>query len=205
MRHLIKTIEHYSRIYFCKVAAFSIPGSHYHLVVKFEEERPVSRKVLREKTRLMYPSKAGQEEIDKWSDEQWEHYRKRLFDVSQISTMSLVFLAEGYEGCPRSCATDTFRKPRVPHWCACILRRNIRPSAHFIRQNRPSWVHHLRQLRTENFEAVISFLPHDQAPARFFRERPSGRLREGAFRASNVLSSFHGREFAALCVRVPQS
>ena len=83
MRHLIKTIEHYSGIYFCKVAAFSIPGSHYHLVVKFEEERPVSREVLREKTRLMYPSKAGQEEIDRWSDEQWEHYRKRLFDVSE--------------------------------------------------------------------------------------------------------------------------
>jgi hypothetical protein len=31
----------------------------------------------------MYPSKAGQEEIDKWSDAQWEHYRKRLFDVSE--------------------------------------------------------------------------------------------------------------------------
>ena len=54
MRRLIDTIEHFSRIYFCEVAAFSIPGSHYHLVVvKFEEERPVSREELREKTRLL--------------------------------------------------------------------------------------------------------------------------------------------------------
>ena len=85
MRRLIDIIEHFSRIYFCEVAAFSIPGSHYHLVVKFEEERPVSREKLREKTRLMYPSKFRQAQIDLWSDEQWEHYRKRLFDVSEFT------------------------------------------------------------------------------------------------------------------------
>ena len=83
MRRLIDTIEHFSRIYFCEVAAFSIPGSHYHLVTKFEAERPVSREELREKTRLMYPSKFSQDQIDLWSEEQWEHYRRRLFDVSE--------------------------------------------------------------------------------------------------------------------------
>jgi len=29
MRRMMKTLEHFSRIYFCKVAAFSIMGSHY--------------------------------------------------------------------------------------------------------------------------------------------------------------------------------
>jgi len=83
MRRLMNTIEHFSRIYFCKVAAFSIMGNHYHLVVKFEALRPVDREQLRERTRLMYPSNFSQDQIDLWSDEQWEHYRLRLFDVSE--------------------------------------------------------------------------------------------------------------------------
>jgi REP element-mobilizing transposase RayT len=81
---LIEIIEHFSRIYFCEVAAFSVMGNHYHLVMRFEAEREVSREVLRDRSRLMYPSKASQAQIDGWSDEQWEHYRLRLFDVSEF-------------------------------------------------------------------------------------------------------------------------
>ncbi len=83
MRRLLQTIEHYSAIYFCEAAAFCIMGSHYHLVCKFDVLRPVSREELRARTRLMYPSRASQLQIDLWSDEQWEHYRQRLFDVSE--------------------------------------------------------------------------------------------------------------------------
>jgi hypothetical protein len=32
----------------------------------------------------MYPSKASQAAIELWSDEDWEHYRQRLFDVSEF-------------------------------------------------------------------------------------------------------------------------
>lgn len=83
MRRLIQTIEHYAAIYFCEVAAFCVMGNHYHLVVKFEGLRDVSREELRARTRLMYPSRASQRLIDNWSIGDWEHYRRRLFDVSE--------------------------------------------------------------------------------------------------------------------------
>ncbi len=82
-RRLLEIIEHYSRIYFCEVAAFSVMGNHYHLVTHFEPEETVSRELLRERSRLMYPSLKSQDEIDGWDDEHWEHYRLRLFDVSE--------------------------------------------------------------------------------------------------------------------------
>ena len=82
-RRLIDTIKHFSRIYFCEVAAFSVMGNHYHLVVRFEGERPIDRTELRAKTRVMYPGVTAQAQIDLWSDAQWEHYRKRLFDVAE--------------------------------------------------------------------------------------------------------------------------
>lgn len=83
MRWLIQIIEHFSTIYFCEVAAFCVMGNHYHLIVKIDALRPVSRKELRKRTRLMYPSRAAQAEVDLWSDERWEHYRRRLFEVSE--------------------------------------------------------------------------------------------------------------------------
>ena len=83
MRRLIQLIEHYSAIYFCEVAAFCVLGSHYHLIAKFDGLREVSRDELRARSRLMYPSRASQAEIDLWSEEDWEHYRRRLFDVSE--------------------------------------------------------------------------------------------------------------------------
>ncbi len=83
-RRLIETIEHFSRIYFCDVAAFCVMGNHYHLVVKFEGERTVDREELRARTRIMYPGTAAQAQIELWSEHQWEHYRKRLFDVAEF-------------------------------------------------------------------------------------------------------------------------
>jgi putative transposase len=82
-RRLIDLIKHFSTIYFCEVAAFCVMGNHYHLVVRFDALRDVSREELRDRTRLMYPSGASQARIDWWSDEEWEHYRRRLFDVSE--------------------------------------------------------------------------------------------------------------------------
>ncbi len=83
MRRLIETIRHFSEIYFCEVAAFCVMGNHYHLVVKFERSRQVDRRELRARSRLMYPGQASQRRVDLWSEGDWEHYRKRLFDVSE--------------------------------------------------------------------------------------------------------------------------
>jgi putative transposase len=84
MRRLIQTIEHYSEIYFCDVAAFCVMGNHYHLVARFEQLRPTSRDELRARARMMYPRRTSRRVIDGWSEEDWEHYRRRLFDVSEF-------------------------------------------------------------------------------------------------------------------------
>lgn len=83
MRRLVQIIEHFTAIYFCEATAYCVMGNHYHLVVKFDRLRNVSREELRDRTRLMYPGRASQVQIDWWSDEDWEHYRRRLFDVSE--------------------------------------------------------------------------------------------------------------------------
>ena len=83
MRRLVQIIEHFTAIYFCEATAYCVMGNHYHLVVKFDRLRNVSREALRDRTRLMYPGRASQVQIDWWSDEDWEHYRRRLFDVSE--------------------------------------------------------------------------------------------------------------------------
>jgi len=82
-RRLIEIIEHYSGIYFCGVAAFSVMGNHYHLVVRFEAPRQVSRDELEARARLMYPGKGFELQTAGWTEEDWEHYRRRLFDLSE--------------------------------------------------------------------------------------------------------------------------
>ena len=82
-RRLIEMIEHFTRIYFCEVAGFSVMGNHYHLVVRFDAESPVDRKELLRRARIMYPGTRGQTLVDAWDEEQWEHYRRRLFDLSE--------------------------------------------------------------------------------------------------------------------------
>ncbi len=83
-RRLVETIEHYASIYFCRVAAFAVMGNHYHLVLRFEPPAPVNREELRRRAFLMYPGKKKREEIETWTEEEWEHYRRRLFDVSEF-------------------------------------------------------------------------------------------------------------------------
>jgi len=80
---LLDIIEHFSRIYFCRVAAFSVMGNHYHLVVKFEAPQPVSREELEARARRMYPGKRFELRVGGWTNEEWEHYRRRLFDLSE--------------------------------------------------------------------------------------------------------------------------
>ncbi len=83
-RHLVQAIEHYARIYFCQVAAFAVMGNHYHLVLRFQAETPVPREELRARAFLMYPGQKKREQVDAWTEEEWNHYRRRLFDVSEF-------------------------------------------------------------------------------------------------------------------------
>ncbi len=83
-RRLVEIIRHYASIYFCEVAAFCVMGNHYHLVVRFEGKRDVSREELEARAQAMYPGKRGRELTGLWGDVEWERYRERLFDVSEL-------------------------------------------------------------------------------------------------------------------------
>ena len=83
-RRLIGLIEHFTSIYFCEVAAFCVMGNHYHLVLRFDAPRPVRREELEARARAMYPGKRYSVATAGWTDDDWEHYRKRLFDLSEL-------------------------------------------------------------------------------------------------------------------------
>jgi len=83
-RQLIGTIRHFASFYFCEVAAFCVMGNHYHLVVRFEAEREVPREELEARAKAMYPGKLMRQRLSLWSEADWDHYRRRLFDVSEF-------------------------------------------------------------------------------------------------------------------------
>ena len=83
-RRLIDMIRHFGRIYFCEVGGFCVMGNHYHLVTLFEGPHDVSRRELEIRAKKMYPGQMSQLRVQAWSDEQWERFRERLFDVSEF-------------------------------------------------------------------------------------------------------------------------
>ena len=81
---LVDLIEFYTTAYYCHVEAYIVMGNHYHLIVHFEEPRPVGRKELRERARWLYPGREGEKTVGTWSRGDWNRFRKRLFDVSEL-------------------------------------------------------------------------------------------------------------------------
>ena len=81
---LLRILRRYTAVYFCRVAGFSIMGNHYHLVLGFDADRKVPRHELWRRARLMYPSQRDRSRLESWSDDDWERYRRRLFDVSEL-------------------------------------------------------------------------------------------------------------------------
>jgi len=57
-------------------------GNHYHKVAWFEEEREVDRDELYRRALILYPK--AKTLLNAWNAEQWEKFRKRLFDVSEL-------------------------------------------------------------------------------------------------------------------------
>jgi len=81
-RRWINLIEHYSSIYFCEVAAFCVMGNHTHLIVRFDDPSPVDRSELIKRALKMYPH--SRKQLNLWSEEQWQRFEYRLFDVSEL-------------------------------------------------------------------------------------------------------------------------
>src|SRR6056300_748398 len=83
-RKLINMIRHFSSAYFCQVSSYSIMGSHYHLIAHFEAPREVDFEELQRRAAVLYPSESSQRAITYWDESKWEHFRARLFDVSEF-------------------------------------------------------------------------------------------------------------------------
>lgn len=81
-RRLIDDIKLYTDIYKVEVAGFNIMGNHYHLVVRFEEFRNLDKSELKKIALKLY--KTRPEVIKIWNREKWEHFNRRIFDVSEF-------------------------------------------------------------------------------------------------------------------------
>jgi hypothetical protein len=77
-------IEFYTSVYFCSTAAFNILGNHYHLNVRFDRPREVDRGDLERRAAMIYPGKAGLRKVASWTDEDWQKFRDRLFNLSEL-------------------------------------------------------------------------------------------------------------------------
>ena len=80
---LIALIRHFSSLYFCSVAALNILGNHYHLVLRFQAYRRLSRRTLREIAERCYPNPRYRPYL-RWNESQWERFNRRLFNVSEL-------------------------------------------------------------------------------------------------------------------------
>jgi len=83
-RRLMELLQRYCTAYFCQAAAFSVMGTHYHLVVHFDKPTAVPREELERRAHFLYPSSTSRRLIKLWTDERWERFRRRLFDVSEL-------------------------------------------------------------------------------------------------------------------------
>ena len=79
----IRLLKLYSSIYFCRVAAFEVMGSHFHVILRFDKPRPLSRAQLKLRAMALY-GKKRRKWVEAWSDESWDTFEKRLFNVSEF-------------------------------------------------------------------------------------------------------------------------
>lgn len=80
---LLELIHHYARAYCCILVSFEIMGSHYHFILWMEKFRRLSRKELRRRAYLLWGEKAELKTAS-WSDEAWERFNRKLFDLSAL-------------------------------------------------------------------------------------------------------------------------
>jgi len=82
-RKLIDLVQFYLQVYGCILVAFKIMGSHYHLIVRMEPFRSLSREELRRRAGLLWGAKA-ELKTALWSDEAWAGFNRKLFDLSAL-------------------------------------------------------------------------------------------------------------------------
>jgi REP element-mobilizing transposase RayT len=82
-RKLIEIIRFYIRAYCCQLVSFEIMGNHYHFIAFFAKFCRLTREELRRRAHLMYGERAVSKTAN-WSDQDWEKFNCKLFDVSAL-------------------------------------------------------------------------------------------------------------------------
>jgi putative transposase len=81
-RKFIALMKYYSRAYFCNIAAFCVMGNHYHIVLKFDTPRKLTREELWERALLLYPN--SKKYLKLWNEKKWQRFEARLFNLSEF-------------------------------------------------------------------------------------------------------------------------
>jgi putative transposase len=79
-RKMVDLIEHFSRVYHCKVIGFSVMGNHYHVLLWFDEPEKMTRDELWKRAALLYPETL----LNGWLKANWERFEERIFDLSEF-------------------------------------------------------------------------------------------------------------------------
>ena len=81
-KKLLGLMQMYTSAYCCEVAAFSIMGNHYHMLVRFEDQRPMKDKEVIRRAKSLYPWRPPKW-FDRMPQKKRDRLRERLFDVSE--------------------------------------------------------------------------------------------------------------------------
>ena len=83
-KKLIDLVKHYSKVYCCEIASFVIMGNHWHGILHFECPYEMTPDELYRRARQFYPSELSKKQLDVWTPEKWDHFAKRIFDISEF-------------------------------------------------------------------------------------------------------------------------
>jgi REP element-mobilizing transposase RayT len=82
-RKLRWMIRHYTRIYAATLLAFQIMGSHYHAILWMRCFTVLARRELERRARLLWGDRMA-ERTARWTDEDWDRFNHKLFDLSAL-------------------------------------------------------------------------------------------------------------------------
>lgn len=75
---IIRCVNRFLKLYFCRLVDLDIMGTHIHLIVRFEPYRKLSRRELHRRARAYYSRPVDRPQTQR----EWIRFNYRLFDVS---------------------------------------------------------------------------------------------------------------------------
>jgi putative transposase len=81
-RKFVSLMKYYGRAYFCDIAAFCVMGNHYHMVLKFDIPRKLTKEERMRRALLLYHN--SKKYLKVWNEKKWERFEERLFNLSEF-------------------------------------------------------------------------------------------------------------------------